>query len=146
MKDLAHEFNITHSIVSRLLAVFQKTGICTMCTQWCHSAVWYSKKNRYIVILVKRNRYSKASQLAHKPCDTTGTKISRKTFARCLKNGEPNDRRRAVCVSFSRREHSARLQCCRTVLLCSVQNIFSLFSDCSCKMMWSEGGSAAKIF
>lgn len=31
IRDVARTYNIAHSIVSRLRAAFQKSGICTMC-------------------------------------------------------------------------------------------------------------------
>ncbi|GFX18609.1 transposable element Tcb2 transposase [Trichonephila clavipes] len=70
-------------------------------------------EDRYIVLSVKRNRRTKAQQVANQFLAASGKQISRKTVARRLKGGGLYARRPVVCVPLTRQPRTARLQWCR---------------------------------
>ncbi|GFV47625.1 transposable element Tcb2 transposase [Trichonephila clavipes] len=124
--DVAREFDIAHSVVSRL---------------------W-----RYIVPSAKRNRRTTAQQVANKFLAASGKQISRKTVARRLRGGGLYARRPVVCVPLTRQHRTARLQWCRehhnwteqdwACVLFSDESRFSLSSDCRRQLIWRESGTA----
>lgn len=65
------EFNIAHSIVFRLWAEFQKSGMCTRRTGTGHSNSITPIEDRYNVISRKRNRRSVDGELANQLCSAT---------------------------------------------------------------------------
>ncbi|GFX69918.1 hypothetical protein TNCV_2078981 [Trichonephila clavipes] len=124
--DVAREFDIAHSVVSRLWKSFKTTGMC-------------SRRHGEIVLEVRHLR-------------KTGKQISRKTVARRLRGGGLYARRPVVCVPLTRQHRTARLQWCRehhnsieqdwACVLFSDESRFSLSSDCRCQLIWRESGTA----
>ncbi|GFW06433.1 HTH_Tnp_Tc3_2 domain-containing protein [Trichonephila clavipes] len=89
--DVAREFDIAHSVVSRL---------------------WKSFKT-FCVLSAKRNRRTTAPQVANQFLAASGKQISRKTVARRLRGGGLYARRPVMCVPLTRQHRTARLQWCR---------------------------------
>ncbi|GFX91853.1 transposable element Tc1 transposase [Trichonephila clavipes] len=87
--DVAREFDIAHSVVSRL---------------------W---KRQIYRPISKRNRRTTAQQVENQFLAASGKQISRKTVARRLREGGLYARRPVVCVPLTRQRHTARLQWCR---------------------------------
>ncbi|GFV28321.1 transposable element Tcb1 transposase [Trichonephila clavipes] len=126
--DVAREFDIAHSVVSRLWKSFKTTGMC-------------SRRHGEVVLEVA-NQFLAAS----------GKQISRKTVARRLREGGLYARRPVVCVPLTRQHRTARLQWCRehhnwteqdwACVLFSDESRFSLSSDCRRQLIWRESGTA----
>ncbi|GFU86560.1 transposable element Tcb2 transposase [Trichonephila clavipes] len=126
--DVAREFDIAHSVVSRLWKSFKTTGMC-------------SRRHGEVVLEVA-NQFLAAS----------GKQISRKTVARRLRGGGLYARRPVVCVPLTRQYRTARLQWCRehhnwteqdwACVLFSDESRFSLSSDCRRQLIWRESGTA----
>ncbi|GFV60116.1 transposable element Tcb2 transposase [Trichonephila clavipes] len=122
--DVAREFDIAHSVVSRLWKTFKTTGMC-------------SRRHGEVVL-----EFLAAS----------GKQISRKTVARRLRGGGLYARRPVVCVPLNRQHRTARLQWCRehhnwteqdwACVLFSDESRFSLSSDCRRQLIWRESGTA----
>ncbi|GFV62031.1 transposable element Tcb1 transposase [Trichonephila clavipes] len=122
--DVAREFDITHSVVSRLWKSFKSTGMCSR----RHGG--------------GRVRISCCLRKAD----------SRKTVARRLRGGGLYARRPVVCVPLTRQHRTARLQWCRehhnwteqdwACVLFSDESRFSLSSDCRRQLIWRESGTA----
>ncbi|GFW85008.1 transposable element Tcb2 transposase [Trichonephila clavipes] len=127
--DVAREFDIAHSVVSRLWKSFKTTGMC-------------SRRHGEVVLEQVTNQFLAAS----------GKQISRKTVARRLKGGGLYTRRPVVCIPLTRQHRTARLQwCCEyhnwteqdwACVLFSDESRFSLSSDCRHQLIWRESGTA----
>ncbi|GFY24085.1 hypothetical protein TNCV_1011381 [Trichonephila clavipes] len=124
--DVAREFDIAHSVVSRLRQIYRPIS--------------------------KRNRRTTAQQVANQFLAASGKQISRKTVARRLRGGGLYARRPVVCVPLTRQHRTARLQWCRehhnwteqdwACVLFSDESRFSLSSDCRRQLIWHESGTA----
>ncbi|GFX64036.1 transposable element Tcb2 transposase [Trichonephila clavipes] len=127
--DVAREFDIAHSVDSRLWKSF-KTTECVV------------DGSGEIVLEQVVNQFLAAS----------GKRISRKTVARRLRGGGLYARRPVVCVPLTRQHRTARLQWCRehhnwteqdwACVLFSDESRFSLSSDCRRQLIWRESGTA----
>ncbi|GFV22733.1 transposable element Tcb2 transposase [Trichonephila clavipes] len=127
--DVAREFDIAHSVVSRLWKSLKTTGMC-------------SRRHGEVVLEQVANQFLAAS----------GKQISRKSVARRLKGGGLYARRPVVCVPLTRQHRTARLQWCRehhnwteqdwACVLFSDKSRFSLSSDCRRQLIWRESGTA----
>ncbi|GFW85413.1 transposable element Tcb2 transposase [Trichonephila clavipes] len=127
--DVAREFDIAHSVVSRLWKSFKTTGMC-------------SRRHGEVVLEQVANQFLAAS----------GKQISQKTVARRLRGGGLYARRPVVCVPLTRQHRTARLQWCRehhnwteqdwACVLFSDESRFSLSSDCRRQLIWRESGTA----
>ncbi|GFW68410.1 transposable element Tcb2 transposase [Trichonephila clavipes] len=125
--DVAREFDIAHSVVSRLWKSFKTTGMCS-------------------------RRHGGAQQVANQFLAASGKQISGKTVARRLRGGGLYARRPVVCVPLTRQHRTARLQWCRehhnwteqdwACVLFSDESRLSLSSDCRCQLIWRESGTA----
>ncbi|GFX18361.1 hypothetical protein TNCV_4306621 [Trichonephila clavipes] len=111
--DVAREFDIAHSVVSRLWKSFKTSGMC-------------SRRHGEVVLEVRRlqktdiSSYQQngtgAPQLSrwqNQFLAASGKQISRKTVARRLRGGGLYARRPVVCVPLTRQHRTARLQWCR---------------------------------
>ncbi|GFW70883.1 transposable element Tcb2 transposase [Trichonephila clavipes] len=148
--DVAREFDIAHSVVSRLWKSFKTTGMC-------------SRRHGEVVLEVRRlqktdiSSYQQkgtgtAQQVANQFLAASGKQISRKTVARPLRGGGLYARRPVVCVPLTRQHRTARLQWCRehhnwteqdwACVLFSDESRFSLSSDCRRQLIWRESGTA----
>ncbi|GFT90615.1 transposable element Tc1 transposase [Trichonephila clavipes] len=122
--DVAREFDIAHSVVSRLRKSLKTTGLCVV----------------------------DAQQVANQFLAASGKQISRKTVARRLRGGGLYARRPVVCVPLTRQHRTARLQWCRehhnwteqdwACVLFSDESMFSLSWDCRRQLIWRESGTA----
>ncbi|GFU83433.1 transposable element Tcb2 transposase [Trichonephila clavipes] len=127
--DVAREFDIAHSVVSRLWKSFKTTGMC-------------SSRQGEVVLEQVANQFLAAS----------GKQISRKTVARRLRGGGLYARRPVVCVPLTTQHRTARLQWCRehhnwtkqdwSCVLFSDESRFSLSSDCRLQLIWRESSTA----
>ncbi|GFU05498.1 transposable element Tcb1 transposase [Trichonephila clavipes] len=150
--DVAREFDIAHSIVSRLWKSFKTTGMCSRRHGGGRVRSTMPAEDRYIVLSAKRNRRTTAQQVANQFLAASGKQISRKTVARCLRGGGLYARRPVVCVTLTRQYRTARLQWCRehhnwteqdwAYVLFSDESRFSLSSDCRRQLIWRESGTA----
>ncbi|GFT55888.1 HTH_Tnp_Tc3_2 domain-containing protein [Trichonephila clavipes] len=97
--DVTREFDIVHSVVSRLWKSFKTTG---MCSRWHGGGRVRSTtpaEDRYIVLSAKRNRRTTAQEVANQFLAASGKQISRKTVARRLRGGEDYTHADLLCVS-----------------------------------------------
>ncbi|GFT75714.1 transposable element Tcb1 transposase [Trichonephila clavipes] len=150
--DVAREFDIAHSVVSRLWKSFKTTGMCSRWHGGCRVRSTTPAEDRYIVLSAKRNRRNTAQQVANQFLAASGKQISRKTVARRLRGGGLYARRPVVCVPLIRQHRTARLQWCRehhnwteqdwACVLFSDESRFSLSSDCRRQLIWRESGTA----
>ncbi|GFY24101.1 transposable element Tcb1 transposase [Trichonephila clavipes] len=112
--DVAREFDIAHSVVSRLWKSFKTTGMCSRRHRGGRVRSTTPAEDRYIVLLsAKRNRRTTAHQVANQFLAASGKQITRKTVARRLRGGGLYARRPVVCVPLTRQHRTARLQWCR---------------------------------
>ncbi|GFX76917.1 hypothetical protein TNCV_2257801 [Trichonephila clavipes] len=77
--DVAREFDIAHSVVSRLWKSFKTTGMCSRRHGGGRVRSTTPAEDRYIVLSAKRNRCITAQQVANQFLATSGKQISRKT-------------------------------------------------------------------
>ncbi|GFW76711.1 HTH_Tnp_Tc3_2 domain-containing protein [Trichonephila clavipes] len=111
--DVAREFDIAHSVVSRLWKSFKSTGMCSRRHGGGRVRSTTPAEDRYIVPSAKRNRRTTAQQVANQFLAASGKQISRKTVARRLRGGGGlYARRPVVCVPLTRQHRTARLQWC----------------------------------
>ncbi|GFU54250.1 transposable element Tcb1 transposase [Trichonephila clavipes] len=108
--DVAREFDIAHSVVSRLWKSFKTTGMCSRRHEGGRVKSTTPAKERYIVLSAKRNRRTTAQQVANQFLAASVKQISQKTVARRLRGGGLYARRPVVCVPLTRQRSSARLQ------------------------------------
>ncbi|GFW46139.1 transposable element Tcb2 transposase [Trichonephila clavipes] len=146
------EFNITHSVVSRLWKSFKTTGMCSRRHGEVVLEVRRLQKTDISSYQKKRNRRTTAQQVANQFLAASGKQICRKTVARRLRGGGLYARRPVVCVPLTRQHRIARLQWCRehhnwteqdwACVLFSDESRFSLSSDCRRQLIWRESGTA----
>ncbi|GFX39957.1 transposable element Tcb2 transposase [Trichonephila clavipes] len=150
--DVAREFDIAHSVVSRLWKSFKTTGMCSRRHGGGRVRSTTPAEDRYIVLSAKRNRRTTAQQVANQFLAASGKQISRKSVARRLREEGLYARRPVVCVPLTRQHRTARLQWCRehhnwteqdwACVLFSDESRFSLSSDCRRQLIWRESGTA----
>ncbi|GFX56380.1 transposable element Tcb1 transposase [Trichonephila clavipes] len=149
---VAREFDIAHSVVSRLWKSFKTTGMCSRRHGGGRVRSTMLAEHRYIVLSAKRNRRTTAQQVANQFLAASGKQISRKTVARRLRGGGLYARTPVVCVPLTRQHRTARLQWCRehhnwteqdwAYVLFSDESRFSPSSDCRRQLIWRESGTA----
>ncbi|GFU82310.1 transposable element Tcb1 transposase [Trichonephila clavipes] len=150
--DVAREFDIAHSVFSRLWKSFKTTGMCSRRHGGGRVRSTTPAEDRYIVLSAKRNRRTTAQQVANQFLAASGKQISRKTVARRLRGGGLYARGPVVCVRLTRQHRTTRLQWCRehhnwteqnwACVLFSDESRFSLSSDCRRQLIWCESGTA----
>ncbi|GFV36390.1 HTH_Tnp_Tc3_2 domain-containing protein [Trichonephila clavipes] len=109
--DVAREFDIAHSVISRLRKSFKTTGMCSRRHGGGRVRSTTPAEDRYIVLSAKRNRRTTAQQVANQFLAASGKQISRKTAARRLRGGGLYTRRPVVYVPLTRQH--------RTVPVCN---------------------------
>ncbi|GFX81662.1 transposable element Tcb2 transposase [Trichonephila clavipes] len=127
--DVAREFDIAHSVVSRLWKSFKTTGMC-------------SRRHGEVVLEVRRLQKTDISSYQQK--GTGAPQLSR--------GGGLYARRPVVCVPLTRQHRTAHLQWCRehhnwteqdwACVLFLDESRFSLSSDCRRQLIWRESGTA----
>ncbi|GFT35626.1 transposable element Tcb2 transposase [Trichonephila clavipes] len=150
--DVAREFDIDHSVVSRLWKSFKTTGMC-------------SRRRGEVVLEVRRLQKTDISSYQQK--GTGAPQLSGgKSVSCCLRKADlPKNccqtfegrrtirtQRPVVCVPLTRQHRTARLQWCReyhnwteqdwACVLFSDESRFSLSSDCRRQLNWRESGTA----
>ncbi|GFX18158.1 transposable element Tc1 transposase [Trichonephila clavipes] len=150
--DVSREFDIAHSVVSRLWKSFKTTGMCSRRHGGGRVRSTTPAEDRYIALSAKWNRRTTAQQVANQFLAASGKQISRKTVARRLRGGGLYARRPVVCAPLTRQHRTARLQWCRehhnwteqdwACVLFSDESRFSLSSDCRRQLIWRESGTA----
>ncbi|GFX69973.1 transposable element Tcb2 transposase [Trichonephila clavipes] len=128
--DVAREFDIAHSVVSRLWKSFKTTGMCSRRNGGGRVRSTTPAGDRYI------NLYQQKG--------TGAPQLSR--------GGGLDARRPVVCVPLTRQHRTALLQWCRehhnwteqdwACVLFSDESRFSLSSDCRSQLIWRESGTA----
>ncbi|GFX21075.1 transposable element Tcb1 transposase [Trichonephila clavipes] len=108
--DVAREFDIAHSVVSRLWKSLKTIGMCSRRHGGVRVRSTTPAEDRYIVLSAKRNRRTTAQQVANQFLAASGKQISRKTVARRLRGGGLYARRPVVCVPLTKQHRTARLQ------------------------------------
>ncbi|GFX72988.1 transposable element Tcb1 transposase [Trichonephila clavipes] len=149
--DVAREFDIAHSVVSRLWKSFKTTGMCSRRHGGGRVRRTTPAEDRYIVLSAKRNRRTTAQQVGNQFLAASIKQISRKTVARRLRGEGLYARRPVVCVPLTRQHRTARLQWCRehhnwteqdwACVLFSDESRFSLASDCRRQLIWCKSGT-----
>ncbi|GFV13127.1 transposable element Tcb1 transposase [Trichonephila clavipes] len=115
--DVAREFDIAHSVVSRLWKSFKTTGMCNRRHGGGRVRSTTPAEVRYIVLSAKRNRRTTVQQVENQFLAASGKQISRKTVARRLRGGGLYARRPVVCVPLTRQHRTARLQWCLSITI-----------------------------
>ncbi|GFS83370.1 transposable element Tcb1 transposase [Trichonephila clavipes] len=115
--DVAREFDIAHSVVSRLWKSFKTTVMCSRRHGGGRVRSTTPAEVRYIVLSAKRNRRTTAQQVANQFLAALRKQISRKTVARRFRGGGLYARRPVVCVPFTRQHRTARLQWCVNITI-----------------------------
>ncbi|GFS70759.1 HTH_Tnp_Tc3_2 domain-containing protein [Trichonephila clavipes] len=85
--DVAREFDIAHSVVSRLWKSFKTTEMCSRRHGGDRVRSTTPAEDRYIVLSAKRNSRTTAQQVVNQFLAASGKQISRKTVARRLREG-----------------------------------------------------------
>ncbi|GFU12717.1 RNA-directed DNA polymerase from mobile element jockey [Trichonephila clavipes] len=111
--DVAREFDIAHSVVSRLWKSFKTTGMCSRRHGGGRVRSTTPAEDRYIVLSAKGNRHTTAQQVANQFLAASGKQISRKSVDRRLRGGGLYAGRPVVGVPLTRQHRTARLQWCR---------------------------------
>ncbi|GFS91937.1 transposable element Tc1 transposase [Trichonephila clavipes] len=111
--DVAREFDIAHSVVSRLWKSFKTTGMSSRRHGEVVLEVRRLQKTDISSYQQKRNRRTTAQQVANQFLAASGKQISRNTVARRLRGGGLYARRPVVRVPLTRQHRTARLQWCR---------------------------------
>ncbi|GFU17839.1 transposable element Tcb2 transposase [Trichonephila clavipes] len=150
--DVAREFDIAHSVVSRLCKSFKTTGMCSRRHGGGRVRSTTPAEDRYIVLSAKRNRRTTAQQVANQFLAASGKQISRKSVARRLRGGGLYAHRPVVCVPLTRQHRTARLQWYHdhhnwteqdwACVLFSDESRFSLSLDCRRQLIWRDSGTA----
>ncbi|GFX62400.1 transposable element Tcb1 transposase [Trichonephila clavipes] len=96
--NVAAEFRIAHSIISRLWRQFQTTGTAIRGFSSGRPRGTTPADDRYIVLQARRNRRKTAGEIARHTTQVTGRPISRFTVARRLHGGGLFARRPVRCV------------------------------------------------
>ncbi|GFU55781.1 transposable element Tcb1 transposase [Trichonephila clavipes] len=112
--DVVREFDIAHSVVSRLWKSFKTTGICSRRHGGYRVRSTTPAEDRYIVLSAKRNRRTTAQQVA-------------KSVSCCLRKADPP---KNCCQTTGHAYYSPD------------ESRFSLSSDCRRQLIWRESGTA----
>ncbi|GFU62087.1 HTH_Tnp_Tc3_2 domain-containing protein [Trichonephila clavipes] len=94
--DVAREFDIAHSVVSRLWKSYKTTGMSSGRHGGGRVRSTTPAEDRYIVLSARRTT---AQHVANQFLAASGKQISRKTVARRLSGGGLYARRPVVCVT-----------------------------------------------
>ncbi|GFU44387.1 transposable element Tcb2 transposase [Trichonephila clavipes] len=129
--DVAREFDIAHSVVSRLWKLFKTTGMCSRRHGGGRVRSTTPAEDRYIVQSAKRNRRTTAQQVANK-------------FLAASRNRSPEKLlpdHRTARLQWCHEHHNWTEQDWACVLF-SDESRFSLSSDCRRQLIWRESGTA----
>ncbi|GFU31131.1 transposable element Tc1 transposase [Trichonephila clavipes] len=151
--DVVKEFDIAHSVVSRLWKSFKTTGMCSRLHGGGRVRSTMPAEDRCIVLSAKKG--TGEPQLSRWQISfllPQGKQNSSKTVARRLRGGGLYARRPVVCVPLTRQHRTAHLQWCRehhnwteqdwACVLFSDESRFNLSSDSRRQLIWRESGTA----
>ncbi|GFX10763.1 transposable element Tcb2 transposase [Trichonephila clavipes] len=151
MTNVAAEFGIAHSIVSRLWRQFQITGTAIQGFSSGRPRGTTPADDRYIVLQARRNRRQTAGEIARHTTQVTGRPTSRFTVARRLHGGGLFARHPVRCVPLTPAHRRRRSLLCREHrnwrdsewgrVLFTDESRFSLSSDSHRILIWRERGS-----
>ncbi|GFX34427.1 uncharacterized protein TNCV_3656651 [Trichonephila clavipes] len=96
--DVAREFDIAHSVVSRLWKSFKTTGMCSRRHGGGRVGCTMPAEDRYIVLSAKKNRRTTAQLVANQFLAASGKQISRKNGCQTFE-GRRTIRMQTCCVS-----------------------------------------------
>ncbi|GFX72991.1 transposable element Tcb2 transposase [Trichonephila clavipes] len=119
--DVAREFNIIHSVVSRLWKSFKTTGMCT-------------RRHGEVVLAVRRLQKTDIS--SYQQTGTGAPQLSRPVVCVPLTREH-----RTARLQWCREHHNWTIQDWACVLF-SDESRFSLLSDCRRQLIWRESGTA----
>ncbi|GFY36114.1 transposable element Tcb1 transposase [Trichonephila clavipes] len=150
--DVAREFDIAHSVVSRLWKSFKTTGMCSRRHGRGRVRSTTPAEDRYIVLSAKKEQVHHSSAGGKSvSCCLRKSDLPKNCFRR-LRGGGLYARRPVVCPPLTRQPRTARLQWCRerhnwteqdsACVLFSDESRFSLSSDCRRQLIWRESGTA----
>ncbi|GFW29675.1 transposable element Tcb2 transposase [Trichonephila clavipes] len=150
--DVAREFDIAHSVVSRLWKSFKLLKCVVDGTEEVVLEVRRLLKTDISTYQKKGTGAPQLKKVANQFLAASGKQICRKTVARRLRGEGLYARRPVVCVALTRQHRTARLQWCRehqnwteqdwACVLFSDESRFSLSSDCLRQLIWRESGTA----
>ncbi|GFS62932.1 transposable element Tcb2 transposase [Trichonephila clavipes] len=150
--DVAREFDIAHSVVSRLWKSFKTTGMCSRRHGGGGVRSTTPAEDRYIALSAKKEQAHHSSAGGKSVSCCLRKADLPKTVPRHLRGGGLYARRPVVCVPLTRQHRTARLQWCRehhnwteqdwACVLFSDESRFSLSSDCRRQLIWRESGTA----
>ncbi|GFX46835.1 transposable element Tcb2 transposase [Trichonephila clavipes] len=150
--DVAREFDIAHSVVSRLWKSFKTTGMCSRRHGGGRVRSTTPAEDRYIVLSAKKEQAHDSSAGGKSVSCCLRKADLPKTVARRLRGGGLYARIPVVCVPLTRQHRTARLQWCRehhnwteqdwACVLFSDESRFSLSSDCRRQLILRESGTA----
>ncbi|GFY25035.1 transposable element Tcb2 transposase [Trichonephila clavipes] len=151
VKRVAAEFEIAHTIVSRLWRQFQTTGTAIRGFSSGRPRGTTPADDRYIVLQARRNRRQTAGEIARHTTQATGRPISRFTVARRLHGGGLFARRPVRCVPLTPAHRRRRSLWCREHrnwrdnewgrVLFTDESRFCLSSDSHRILIWRNRGS-----
>ncbi|GFU86356.1 retrovirus-related Pol polyprotein from transposon 297 [Trichonephila clavipes] len=150
--NVAREFDIAHSVVSRLWKSFKTTGMCKRRHGEVELEVRRLRKYRYIVYQQKEQAHHSSAGGKSVSCCLRKADLPKN----CCQTFEGRERlyahRPVVCVPLTRQHRTTRLQWCRehhnwteqdwACVLFSDESRFSLSSDCRRQLIWRESGTA----
>ncbi|GBM75150.1 hypothetical protein AVEN_195571-1 [Araneus ventricosus] len=111
--QICREFNLTPSVTCNLWKQFQDTRSIERKPGQGHPRTAKATEDRYLSIIVRRNRGATASQLSLDLYAATGTHVSRVTFSKRLHETGLFARRPAVCVPLTSTNRRVHLAWCR---------------------------------
>ncbi|GFT00896.1 transposable element Tcb2 transposase [Trichonephila clavipes] len=120
--DVAREFDIAHSVVSRLWKSFKTTGMCSIRHGGGHVRSTTPAEDRYIILSARRNRRTTTQQVANQFLAASGKLYRNARLQWC-------------------REHHNRTEQDWACVLFSDESRFSLSSDCRRQLIWRESGT-----
>ncbi|GFX62775.1 transposable element Tcb2 transposase [Trichonephila clavipes] len=129
--DLAREFDIAHSVVSRLWKSFKTIGMCSRRHGGGRVRSTTPAEDGYIVLSAKRNRRTTAQRVANQFLAASGKQMSEKLL--------PDHR--TARLQWCREHHNWTEQDWACVLFLD-ESRFSLSSDCRRQLIWCESGTA----
>ncbi|GFY27306.1 transposable element Tcb2 transposase [Trichonephila clavipes] len=150
--DVAREFDIAHSVVSRLWKSFKTTGMCSR----RHGGGRLNNsttpaEDRHIVLSAKKEQAHHSSAGGKSvSCCLRKADLPKNCCQTFDGGGGLYARRPVVCVPLTRQHRTARLQWCRehwteqdwACVLFSDESRFSLSSECRRQLIWRESGTA----
>ncbi|GFU11777.1 transposable element Tcb1 transposase [Trichonephila clavipes] len=112
--DVAREFDIAHSVVSRLWKSFKTTGMCSRRHGGGRVRSTTPAEDRYIVLSAKGTGAPQLQKVANQFLAASGKQISRKTVCQTFEGRRTTLRTQTCCVCpIDQKAPYCRLQWCR---------------------------------